>query len=195
MQVTNKELALIKAIAESEYSEGTSDGWKLGTWVDCLDVDGIKNLGGVISSLVKKDLVNHTDDAEGNIISLTGLGLAVYHQNGGKMWKSEESEGENMQEQAVSKSMEAVTESTGKRVGRPLTKESIERKLSALAVDKEKVQAKLKAIDDEIATLTTKLESAPTESTQQVKRLLKMADRINPELLAQIENMLATANA
>lgn len=88
MNITNKELAVLKAIDDSDYGDTITDS--IWTFSIADNVEGVdkKSLPGVISSLNKKGLVNSNNEAYVSLndatISMTDAGVMEYVKMVGK---------------------------------------------------------------------------------------------------------------
>ena len=77
--LTTKELAVLKAIDDSEYGDNILDGvWTWSVWDNVQGIDDAKSFPGVVSSLVKKGYVTSCDDGEDSCIDMTNDGFEVY---------------------------------------------------------------------------------------------------------------------
>lgn len=81
--LTKNELAVLKAIDDSEYGDNILDGvWTWSVWDNVEGVENAKSFPGIISSLVKKGYVTSSEDS-GNgeddaCIDMTNDGFEVY---------------------------------------------------------------------------------------------------------------------
>ncbi len=85
LNITSKELAVLKAIDDSEYGDYLTDG--IWTWSVSDNINSnIKrsSISGIISSLVKKDLVYSDDCNEDSTIKITAKGQELYINTIGK---------------------------------------------------------------------------------------------------------------
>ena len=79
LAITTNERAVLEAIRDSEYNDGadTSAIWTFSVWdnIDRTIVPSRKSLGGIIASLVAKDLVREGGSGKDAQIALTQAGL------------------------------------------------------------------------------------------------------------------------
>lgn len=96
--ITSKEMALLKAIDDSEYGDSIMD--PIWTWsaTDCIEGEGITeaSMGGIIASAGKKGLINihlDKDEPENNCIAMTEAGWKAYTDSIGRenmnKWKEQ----------------------------------------------------------------------------------------------------------
>lgn len=88
MNITQLELEVLAAIDFSDYGESITDSvWTFSVVDECKTVKG-KQFSGVVSSLVKKGLVEVDDSiADESTIQMTSEGIRAYAENSEKVGK------------------------------------------------------------------------------------------------------------
>jgi hypothetical protein len=81
--LTVNEIAVLKAIADSEYGKGeasTASIWTFSVWdnIDRKVVPTRKSLGGIVASLNEKGLVSSYEAGKDSTVRLTDAGVVVY---------------------------------------------------------------------------------------------------------------------